>query len=95
MHLKSLTLFIFWGLPLAVNAAEPSQTRPFATGQLNTVTDKYFSGESNLQWLNSQEVRVANVTFEPGCRNKWHIYPILLVTSNEVFYQEWAYPLNV
>lgn len=77
-------------------ATEPQQVGPFATGQLNTVTNKFFNGKSYLQSLNSQEVRVSNVTFEPGCRNNWHIHhksgQILLVTGGEGFYQEWGKP---
>ena len=77
-------------------ATEPQQVGPFATGQLSTVTNKFFSGKSYLQSLNSQEVRVSNVTFEPGCRNNWHIHhksgQILLVTGGEGFYQEWGKP---
>lgn len=77
-------------------ATEPQQVGPFATGQLNTVTNKFFSGKSYLQSLNSQEVRVSNVTLEPGCRNNWHIHhksgQILLVTGGEGFYQEWGKP---
>ena len=44
--------------------------------------------------LNDPEVSVAvgNVTFEPGCRNNWHVhtdgYQILLVTGGEGWYQE-------
>ena len=38
----------------------------------------------------------ANVTFEPGCRNNWHIHhkggQILLVTSGRGYYQEWGKP---
>ncbi len=42
---------------------------------------------------------IANVTFEPGCRNNWHIHhategggQILLVTDGEGWYQEWGQP---
>lgn len=62
MNLKSVALLALLGFSLAVNAAEPPQVGPFATGQLNTVTNKFFSGKSYLQSLNSQEVRVSNVT---------------------------------
>lgn len=41
-------------------------------------------------------VGVANVTFEPGCRNNWHVHQaakgggqILLVTAGHGYYQEW------
>jgi Uncharacterized conserved protein, contains double-stranded beta-helix domain len=37
---------------------------------------------------------ISNVTFEPGCRNDWHIhhdgFQILLVTGGEGWYQEWG-----
>lgn len=39
-------------------------------------------------------VGVCNVTFEPGCRNNWHIHhkggQILLVTDGQGYYQEWG-----
>jgi len=38
---------------------------------------------------------IANVTFEPGCRNSWHKHPggqILLVTGGRGYYQEWEKP---
>jgi quercetin dioxygenase-like cupin family protein len=42
---------------------------------------------------------VSNVTFEPGCRNNWHIhhngYQILLVTSGEGWYQEAGKPAQL
>lgn len=45
---------------------------------------------------NEIDVHVANVTFEPGCRNNWHIhhhgFQILLVTSGEGWYQEAGKP---
>lgn len=43
------------------------------------------------------QVAIANVTFEPGCRNHWHIHraksgggQILLVTAGHGYYQEWG-----
>ncbi|MDO4640260.1 MAG: cupin domain-containing protein [Neisseria sp.] len=43
-----------------------------------------------------KQVNVANITFEPGCRNNWHChengYQILLVTAGEGFYQEEGQP---
>ena len=59
---------------------------------------KYFSGQSYLNPLNKPgetSVFVANVTFEPGCRNNWHIHKaasgggqILICTAGEGWYQE-------
>ena len=69
----------------------------FPLGQENTAYAKYFIGKSYLNMLaNNQGVGVANVTFEPGCRNNWHIHhkgaQILLVTDGEGWYQEWGKP---
>jgi quercetin dioxygenase-like cupin family protein len=59
---------------------------------------QFFTGTSYLAMLTNLEgVGVANVTFEPGCRNNWHIHhgtkgggQILLCTSGEGWYQEWG-----
>ena len=47
----------------------------FPQGGPNTVAGRYFSGASYLCPLSSEGgVSVANVTFEPACRNNWHIH---------------------
>ena len=46
----------------------------FATGTENTAYSKYFVGKSYLNMLTSEKVPIGNVTFEPGCRNNWHIH---------------------
>jgi len=57
---------------------------------------KYFSGKAYLQNLTDKGGPIANVTFEPGCRNNWHIHhkggQILLVTGGEGWYQAWGEP---
>lgn len=77
-------------------ATEPQQVGPFAVGEPNTAYAKYFIGKSYLNMLTTERVITANVTFEPGCRNNWHIHhkggQILLVTGGEGFYQEWGKP---
>ncbi|MBM1154062.1 cupin domain-containing protein [Enterococcus durans] len=67
----------------------------FPVGDKNEVYADVFTGQSFLKMLvNDPEVSVAvgNVTFEPGCRNNWHVhtdgYQILLVTGGEGWYQE-------
>lgn len=67
----------------------------FPAGPKNDAYAKYFVGQSYLQGLVSDpevNVGVGNVTFEPGCRNNWHIhhdgFQILLVTGGEGWYQE-------
>lgn len=70
----------------------------FGTGAPNTGFAQYFSGESFLNPLVDSEkcmLGIFNVTFEPGCRNNWHIHhatkgggQILICTAGEGWYQE-------
>ncbi len=69
----------------------------FGLGELNVNFAQYFSGKSYLNPLTNPEdtVFIANVTFEPGCRNNWHIHcaqdgggQILLCLDGEGWYQE-------
>ncbi len=66
----------------------------FETGGKNDAYAKYFVGQSYLNMLTTQRVPIGNVTFEPGCRNNWHIHhkggQILLVTAGRGYYQEWG-----
>lgn len=66
----------------------------FPLGEKNDAYAKYFIGQSYLSMLTTTVVGIANVTFEPGCRNNWHIHhqggQILLVTAGEGYYQEWG-----
>lgn len=70
----------------------------FGTGEPNDAYAEYFTGNSFLNFLmkpGSSSVFLANVTFEPGCRNNWHIHhadkgggQILICTAGEGWYQE-------
>lgn len=66
----------------------------FAIGQENSAYAQYFAGTSYLNMLTTEGVAIGNVTFEPGCRNHWHIHhgggQILLVTGGRGWYQEWG-----
>lgn len=66
----------------------------FPTGEKNEAFGAYFVGQSYLNMLTTDGVSIGNVTFEPGCRNNWHIHhkggQILLVTGGRGFYQEWG-----
>lgn len=60
---------------------------------------KYFIGQAYLQGLTDKGGPISNVTFEPGCRNNWHIHlaksgggQILLVTGGKGWYQAWGEP---
>ncbi len=71
----------------------------FPRGGENTAFAPYFVGQSYLNMLSTEQVVIGNVTFEPGCRNHWHIHhaksgggQILLVTAGRGYYQEWGKP---
>ena len=71
----------------------------FPTGNTNDAFAQYFVGQSYLNMLSTEQVLIGNVTFEPGCRNNWHIHhaksgggQILLVTAGRGWYQEWGQP---
>ncbi|WP_291256949.1 cupin domain-containing protein [Flavonifractor sp.] len=71
----------------------------FPRGGENTAFARYFVGKSYLNMLSTEQVPIGNVTFEPGCRNNWHIHraargggQILLVTAGRGWYQEWGKP---
>lgn len=68
----------------------------FGFGSDNVAYAKYFSGKSYLQPLAGEGINAANVTFEPKCRNNWHIHhktgQTLFVVSGRGWYQEWGKP---
>ena len=72
---------------------------PFARGGANTAYARYFVGNSYLNMLVTEGMSIGNVTFEPGCRNNWHVHhasegggQILLCTFGRGWYQEWGKP---
>ena len=69
----------------------------FPIGEPNDTYAQYFSGKSYLKYLSTEQVTVFNVTFEPGCRNNWHIHhaqkgggQILICVAGRGWYQEWG-----
>ena len=69
----------------------------FPIGQPNDAYAQYFIGKSYLAPLSTGQIGIFNVTFEPGCRNNWHIHhaksgggQILICVSGRGFYQEWG-----
>ncbi len=74
-------------------------TPMFGLGNPNDAYEQYFTGQSYLNALTGPEagVALANVTFEPGCRNNWHIHhadkgggQILICVDGRGWYQEWG-----
>ena len=71
----------------------------FPIGEPNTAYARYFKGNSYLAHISNEQVCIANVTFEPGCRNNWHIHhaqsgggQILICVAGRGFYQEAGKP---
>lgn len=69
----------------------------FPIGEPNTAYAKYFIGQSYVAPISSQQVRMVNVTFEPRCRNNWHIHhatkgggQMLIGIGGRGYYQEWG-----
>ena len=46
----------------------------FPIGEPNNAYARYFSGNSYLAPVSGSQISIHNVTFEPGCRNNWHIH---------------------
>lgn len=78
--------------------ASTLESEIFPRGKENPY-NQYFIGQSYLAMLSTEQVSIGNVTFEPGCRNNWHIHhadqsggQILLVTGGHGWYQEEGQP---
>lgn len=81
--------------------SEFEKLNAFGTGRDNTAYARYFIGRSYLNPLTKPQdgLAMSNVTFEPGCRNNWHIHhaksgggQILVCVAGRGFYQEWGKP---
>ena len=71
----------------------------FPIGEQNTAYEKYFIGQSYLAQMSDSQIPFANVTFEPGCRNNWHIHKaekgggqMLIGVAGRGWYQEEGKP---
>lgn len=107
------TMYVGWPKGWAVfrmakevwNEAEPALTEKdkyqnsifFPVGQPNDAYAQYFVGQSYLAPISTEQVPVFNVTFEPGCRNNWHIHhatsgggQMLICVGGRGYYQEWG-----
>lgn len=76
------------------NDVLPPSVGPFPVGEENAAYARYFTGRSWLAPLTKDSrlgVPVANVTFEPGCRNNWHSHTggqLLIAVGGVGYYQE-------
>ena len=68
----------------------------FPVGEENPY-GQFFVGQSYLAPVSTTQVPVFNVTFEPGCRNNWHIHhassgggQMLICVGGRGWYQEWG-----
>ena len=71
----------------------------FPIGEPNTAYAKYFIGNSYLAPISKEQIPFNNVTFEPGCRNNWHIHhatkgggQMLVCVAGKGWYQLYAWP---
>lgn len=69
----------------------------FPVGEKNDAFAKYFIGQSYLSPVSTSQVPVYNVTFEPACRNNWHIHhakngggQMLICVAGRGWYQEYG-----
>ena len=106
------TMYVGWPKGWAVfrqakeiwNEAEPAQTAKdayqntifFPIGEENPY-GQFFVGQSYLAPVSTEQVPVFNVTFEPGCRNNWHVHhassgggQMLISVGGRGWYQEWG-----
>ncbi len=74
----------------------------FPVGKPNDAFAQYFIGQSYLAPVSSEQVGINNVTFEPGCRNNWHIHhamkgggQLLVCVAGTGWYQEWGKPARL
>ena len=73
------------------------KTIMFPIGNPNNAYAKYFVGQSYLAPISTEQITFYNVTFEPKCRNNWHIHhatkgggQMLVAIGGRGYYQEWG-----
>lgn len=79
-----------------------ARTIMFPIGDPNTAFAQYFIGNSYLAPVSTEQVPFFNVTFEPRCRNNWHIHhasesggQMLVCVGGRGWYQEWGEPAQL
>lgn len=88
-----------WDEAEAASDAKTAHERSmlFPIGVPNDGFAQYFIGQSYLAPVSTSQAAIFNVTFEPGCRNNWHIHhadkgggQILICVGGRGWYQEWG-----
>ncbi|MBR6388972.1 MAG: carboxymuconolactone decarboxylase family protein [Opitutales bacterium] len=74
-----------------------AKTIMFPIGEPNDAYAKYFIGQSYLAPVSTSQVKIFNVTFEPKCRNNWHIHhaksgggQMLIAVGGRGYFQQWG-----
>ena len=82
--------------PALTDREKYENTLFFPIGEPNPYGE-FFTGESYLAPVSSEQIPIFNVTFEPGCRNNWHIHhaskgggQMLICVGGRGYYQEWG-----
>lgn len=83
--------------PSASDKENHEKSIMFPIGATNDAFSQYFIGQSYLAPVSTSQVKIYNVTFEPKCRNNWHIHKategggqILIGVGGVGYYQEWG-----
>ncbi len=83
--------------PALTEKEKYQQTIFFPIGKPNDAYAKYFKGQSYLAPISTEQIQFFNVTFEPGCRNNWHIHhanqgggQMLVAVGGRGYYQQWG-----
>lgn len=83
--------------PAITDKEKHQQALLFPIGKPNKAFAKYFKGQSYLAPVSTEQITFFNVTFEPGCRNNWHIHradkgggQMLVAIGGRGYYQEWG-----
>lgn len=88
-----------WSVESGENSAKDKHEASmiFPIGAPNDAFAQYFVGQSYLAPVSTNQIGIFNVTFEPECRNNWHIHhaksgggQILLCVAGRGYYQEWG-----
>ena len=83
--------------PALTEKEKYAKTIMFRVGEPNTAYAKYFIGNSYISSVSEKQIKIHNVTFEPKCRNNWHIHhaksgggQMLIAVGGRGYYQEWG-----